>query len=401
MRGGTGTPALSVAILGGQPGPFDESCRESLDRFTPALEQVIHVESDARLGPVLSSLSAPFVAFLDHRVAVSPGWADLLIRGLEQSGAGAIGPLCNGATGSQHRPADYQDIPGFLAFAARVAADSTDRVEPAEALDGLCILGRRERLLAALDPDTRLDRLAAAIRAAGLHGVVGLGVYLHSFGDYHEHARPELLALIPAIALRVLDVGCGAGALGAALKRRGRVEVVGVEVDAGAAERARGVLDRVHPGNIESLELPYGPGTFDCIVLADLLEHLRDPWGLLRRLVPLVREGGRLIVSLPNVRHWSVLRGLLQGEWTYLPAGILDRGHLRFFTLASGRALIEGAGLRVLDVHPVAAGPVPDLTPLIDAGRALLLDPSTLAEEAKVVQYLFVAEPLSEPGRHG
>lgn len=391
MPCGTVTPTLFVAILGAEAGPSGESCRESLAGFTPELGQVIQVAADARLGTVLGASSAPFVAFLDDRVAVSPGWAGRLIRGLQAAEAGAIGPLSNGATGAQHRPADYQDIPGFLAFAGRIGAEQGDRVEAAEVLDPFCLLSSRA-CLTALDPATRVDELAAAIRSAGLPMVVALGAYLHSFADYHAHARPELLALIPAAVSRVLDVGCGEGALGAALKRRGRVEVVGVEMDAAAAERARGVLDRVHPGDVESLELPYGPGTFDCIVLADLLEHVRDPWGLLRRLAPLVREGGRLIASLPNVRHWSVLKGLLQGEWTYLPAGILDRGHLRFFTLKSGKKLFEDAGFRLVEVHPVSGGPVPDLAPLIDTGRALSLDVSTLADEAGPVQYLFVAE---------
>ncbi len=382
---------LSVVISGDERGPFAETCRESLVRFTPELEQVVHVAGDTQLGSVLSQTTAPFVAFLDHRVAVSPGWVGRLIRALEGSGAGAVGPLSNGATGPQYRPVDYQDIPGYLTFAERVAADHADQVQAVEALENFCVLSRRE-LLAALDPATRSDELVGAIRAAGYHTVVALDAYLHSFAGYHEHARLELMALIPKTASRVLDIGCGAGALGAELKRRGPVEVVGVEADACAAERARQVLDRVHQGDIEGLDLLYGPGSFDCIVLADILEHLRDPWSLLKHLVPLLRARGRLIASIPNVRHWSVLRGLLEGEWTYLPAGILDRGHLRFFTLTSGRALLEAAGLAVVEVHPVCSGLVPDLTPLIDASHALSLDPSTLAEEARVTQFLYVAE---------
>jgi SAM-dependent methyltransferase len=165
-----------------------------------------------------------------------------------------------------------------------------------------------------------------------------------------------------------------------------------VEADSVAAKAAGKVLDRVHLGDIEALDLPYAPGTFNCIVLADILEHLRDPWGVLKRLAPLLARHGRLIASLPNVRHWSVVRGLLEGDWTYVPAGILDRGHLRFFTLTSGRALLEAAGLAVVEIHSVGVGSVPDLLPLIHAGRALSLDCSTLAEEARVTQYLYVAE---------
>jgi SAM-dependent methyltransferase len=382
---------LSVAVCADVDGPFDGSWLESLTRFTPELEEWFAVSHDTPLASVLRQGCAPFVAFLDGRTAVSPGWAARLIRALEGSGAGAIGPLSNGAACPQHRPADYQDIPGFLAFAEQVAKEHAGQFQVVDALDPFCILSRRD-LLAALDPHTHTRDLAEAVRAAGRPLAVVLDTYLHSFADYHDHARPELQALIPPDARRILDVGCGAGILGAALKRRVGVEVVGVEADSAVAERARQVLDRVHLGDIESLGLPYGPGAFDCIVLADILEHLRDPWNLLRRLVPLLRAPGRLIASLPNVRHWSVLRGLLEGEWSYLPAGVLDRGHLRFFTRTSGRALLEAAGLRVVEIRPVSSGSVPDLSPLIEVSRALSLDPSTLAEEARVTQYLFVAE---------
>jgi 2-polyprenyl-3-methyl-5-hydroxy-6-metoxy-1,4-benzoquinol methylase len=382
---------LSVAVRGNDRGPFAESCLESLVRFTPELEERVAVPSDARLGDLLGRAHAPFVAILDARCAVSPGWAGRLIRALEGSGAAAVGPLSNGERGPQHRAADYQDIPGYLTFAEQIAKAHAGQVQSVETLGDACLVTMREHLTG-LDPRTELASLGAAIRAAGHRVVVALDTYVHSFAGYYEQSRPELQALIPHGARRVLDVGCGAGALGAALKRRGAVEVIGVEADPEAADAAALILDRVHRGDIESLNLPYPPGTFDCIVLADILEHLRDPWGLLRRIAPLLAPRGQLIASLPNVRHWSVLRGLLDGEWTYLPAGILDRGHLRFFTLKSGRALFEAAGLRIVEVHPVGGGSVPDLTPLVEAGRALSLDCSTLAEESRITQYLYIME---------
>ena len=382
---------LSVAIRGDGRGAFAESCRESLSRFTPELEEVVGVGSEAGLGSFLREARAPCVAFIDDRIAVSPGWAARLIRALEGSGAGAVGPLSNGALGIQYRAADYQDIPGYLTFAERIARNHAGQVQKVEVLEEFCILSRRE-VLVALDPGTGLGDLAGAIQAAGSPMAVALDTYVHSFADYYEHARPDLQLLIPSNARMILDVGCGAGALGAALKRRGAIEVVGVEADSVAAKAAGKVLDWVHLGDIEALDLPYAPGTFNCIVLADILEHLRDPWGVLKRLAPLLAPHGRLIASLPNVRHWSVVRGLLEGDWTYVPAGILDRGHLRFFTLTSGRALLEAAGLTVVEIHPVGIGSVPDLLPLIGAGRVLSLDCSTLAEEATVTQYLYVAE---------
>jgi len=384
--------SLSVALVGDLASPSAETCRESLIRFTPELHDIVPLGSGANLGFALRQAKTPFVVFLRDHVAVSPGWAGRLIRALEHLGAGAVGPLSNGAVGAQHRAAGYQDIPGYLRFAERIGREHAGQVQAIALLDDLCVLVRRE-LLASLDPDVRAGDLPAAVGAAGVPLVVALDTYVHSFAGYHEHARPELVRLIPPDARTVLDVGCGEGQLGAALKQRGPVRVVGVEIDAAAGERARAVLDEVHRGDVESLDLPYSPGAFDCIVLADILEHLRDPWGLLRRLVPLLApSGGRLIASLPNVRHWSVVRGLLEGEWTYLPAGLLDRAHLRFFTRRSGRALLEAAGLTVLAIHPATSGSVPDLGPLLEAGRSLSLDLATLPEEAGVAQYLYVAE---------
>lgn len=381
--------ALTVLLV--EDGPADERCREAVTRFTPELQDCRPVPAEAGLAQARPHLSTPFVAILGSRVAVSPGWAARLIRALEKSGAAAVGPLCNGARGPQGRAGAYQDIPGFLAFAERIAEEQAGRIQAVERLDPCCLLCRRD-LFDSLDPAVRLLDLPHAIQAAGAPLALALDVYVHTFADYFTQERPELARLIPADVRRVLDVGCGAGALGAALKRRGCVEVVGVERDPEAAEAARAVLDRVYQRDIEALDLPYAAGAFDCIVLADLLEHLRDPWGALRRLAPLLCVNGRLIVSLPNVRHWSVLRGLLEGEWTYLPAGVLDRGHLRFFTLKSGRALLEAAGFEILEVHPLRSGALPDLTPLIDAARLLAVDCSTLVEEVGATQYIYVAE---------
>lgn len=382
---------LSVVIMDERPTRWGEACRESFARFAPELEEILNVPRSADVGSIVSLVQAPFVAFLDSRTAASPGWAGRLIRALESSNAGAVGPLSNGASGLQRRVADYQDIEEYLAFAKRIAEAHDGQIQAVEALEEFCILTRRELLLS-YDPRTRVVGLTAMIRATGHPLVVALDTYLHSFADYYQRARPDVERLVPSSAKMVLDVGCGAGVLGARLKRRGAALVIGVEIDPDAAATAEKVLDRVHVGDIEVLDLPYGTSAFDCIIFADVIEHLRDPWGLLKRLVPLLKADGRVIVSLPNVRHWSVLRGLLQGEWTYLPAGILDRSHFRFFTLKSGRALLESAGLTVLDVHPVCLGLVPDLTPLLQAGRSLSLDCSTLADEARVAQYLYVAE---------
>jgi len=149
---------------------------------------------------------------------------------------------------------------------------------------------------------------------------------------YFEHVRPEVLALIAADARCVLDVGCGGGRLGEALKHRQSCEVWGLEADAVAARQAAQRLDHVLTLDLEQLDQELPENTFDAIVCADVLEHLRHPEQVLRRLRSALKPDGTLVLSLPNVQHHSVITGLLDGHFTYEPAGLLDEDHVRLFT---------------------------------------------------------------------
>ncbi|GFO54218.1 SAM-dependent methyltransferase [Geomonas sp. Red276] len=165
--------------------------------------------------------------------------------------------------------------------------------------------------------------------------------------DYYGLLRPEILEMIPAGCRSVLDVGCGSGALGAHLKQTGVQEVCGIEIFHDAATQARTVLDEVVEGNIEQVELPFRPGQFDCIICADVLEHLVDPWAMVGKLKALLAPGGCIVASLPNVGFHRIVRGLMKGQWRYGNAGILDRTHLRFFTLPGVEELFTGNGMSV------------------------------------------------------
>jgi methionine biosynthesis protein MetW len=169
-------------------------------------------------------------------------------------------------------------------------------------------------------------------------------------------AHRLLLDAVPDRA-RVLDVGCATGYLAAELGRRG-CRVVGVEADAAAAEQARAHCELVVVGDVEDAgcrdELA-ALAPFDAVLCGDVLEHLRDPWATLRSLGAL---GGRVVLSVPNVGHWTARRALLRGRFPYAEHGLFDRTHLRFFTRAGARELAEGAGLRIVDER-FASAPVP------------------------------------------
>lgn len=166
--------------------------------------------------------------------------------------------------------------------------------------------------------------------------------------------RPDLRRLIPARCTTVLDVGCAAGALGAALKaERPGVRVTGIEQDSELAAVARERLDAVVEGDLEALDA-LSPGlepVYDCIVCGDVLEHLRDPWQTLRRLREHVAPGGVVVASLPNAGHFATVANLVFARrWPYREVGIHDRTHLRFFALANVRALFGSAGLEIVEL---------------------------------------------------
>jgi methionine biosynthesis protein MetW len=170
----------------------------------------------------------------------------------------------------------------------------------------------------------------------------------------YENPRPEVQELVPRGARRILDLGCSSGALGAALKARQGAEVIGVELDPDYARDAESRLDRVIVADLETVDLgAHRLGTIDCVIAADVLEHLRDPWAALRGAATVLAPGGTAVVSLPNVRYWETLAALaLRGSWPLRDQGIFDRSHLRWFTLSDARALIDQAGLRVTTVAP-------------------------------------------------
>jgi SAM-dependent methyltransferase len=187
---------------------------------------------------------------------------------------------------------------------------------------------------------------------------------------YYDQARPEVAALVPPECRRVLEVGCAAGELGHLLRTRGH-HVTGVKLVPEVAERARGRLDRVVTADVEADGLPFAPGSFDAVVFADVLEHLVDPWRVLREAAAVLAGGGVVVASIPNLQNVDVLRRLVRGRWEYRARGITDFGHLRFFTLHTIRGLFAQAGLTLEHVgHRYRRSWWRELLCLLTAGRA-------------------------------
>ena len=181
------------------------------------------------------------------------------------------------------------------------------------------------------------------------------GTYAGKAPAYFAGARADFIAALPVQAdAAILEIGCGTGITGALALRQGRAgRYVGVELFEAAAVEARTRLSEVLVGDAERMTLPFAPASFDALILSEVLEHLIDPWGLLQRLAPLVKPGGHVLASSPNIAHWRVVAELMRGRFNLAEQGTFDRTHMRWFTPATFRAMFEQAGFAVDRVGPV------------------------------------------------
>jgi SAM-dependent methyltransferase len=209
-----------------------------------------------------------------------------------------------------------------------------------------------------MDTTLKGPRSGAAVQARG------------RAANYYDQERPEVAALVPPGCCRVLEVGCARGGLGRLLKARGH-HVTGIELVPQAAAEARRWLDAVVTADVEAAGFPFPPGSFDAVVFADVLEHLVDPWRVLREAAGVLAPGGAVVASIPNLQNGDVLWRLARGKWEYRERGITDFGHLRFFTLGTIRGLFAQAGLELEHVgHRYRRSAWRRLLCLLTAGKA-------------------------------
>ncbi len=202
-----------------------------------------------------------------------------------------------------------------------------------------------------------------------------------------------LLRAVPNSARRILEVGCARGEFGSRLKRLDvKRTVYGIERNPKAAGAARQALDSVFEIDVERDDPPLEPGTIDCIVYSDVLEHLGDPWSVLRRHRALLSADGMILCSIRNLQHHAVVAQLLRGDLRYDPGGP------GFFTFATAIKLLLDSGYEpdLIDTIDVAGADT-----LIEAARPLLA--SLRANPARSARYLnahrliLSGRPLRDP----
>lgn len=209
--------------------------------------------------------------------------------------------------------------------------------------------------------------------------------------DYYSNDRSDVQSLVKNNSKVILDVGCGAGVMADALKKKFDAEVWGIELVESEAQKAREKLDNVFSGAIEDNISKLPNQYFDSIIFADVLEHLIDPYTILKQLVLNLQDDGEIVASIPNIGYWGVIYSLLVGQFTYTDSGILDKTHLRFFTKTSIIEMFDNAGLTIIEMLPTKGNfpPIPDK--FLETCKEMGIDAEKLKVESSSFQYLIKA----------
>lgn len=213
---------------------------------------------------------------------------------------------------------------------------------------------------------------------------------------YYMHVRTGLVQMITAdkdACIRVLEVGCGFGSTLSHIKWvYPNASVYGIELEEQAATLGRYMADIV-TGNIETMELPYAAHMFDYIIFGDVLEHLHQPQKTITEMKKYLREGGKVIASIPNLLNASVIAPLLRGRFHYVDAGLLDKTHIHLFTRQEIANMFARAGYQITNWSAVEGYDVSQMEP----GDMMLIEklcqiPGVVSrEEFRYYQYYILA----------
>ncbi len=246
---------------------------------------------------------------------------------------------------------DYASRPGFDRFVARLAAGP--RQMPFDGRSPWLYLVDRQTLATCAADVTSWHDLPAAL---GERAAIAGHAFVHSYSDYYDNDRAEMLRLIPDGVHTLLDIGGGAGNFGLAFMRErgGQATLLEQNRVMAAAARQKGLT--VLEGDSRDITLTE---RYDCVSFLDVLEHIPDPLAALLKARQALKPGGYVLLSVPNVGHWSVVWDLLEGRFDYIPVGILCTTHVRFFSRSGLQTLLDDAGLSV-ERWENSASPLPE-----------------------------------------
>ncbi len=181
-------------------------------------------------------------------------------------------------------------------------------------------------------------------------------LYQNKATGYFSNTRNDIISVLPSGKIdRLLEVGAGSGDTLVEIKKRGLAShVTGFELmRLPGTNQENSLIDTFIYGDLDRIESEFPTALFDVIICGDVLEHLVDPWGILRKLTSLLQPGGTVIISCPNVRHYQMFWAIfIRGSFLYTDYGLLDKTHLRFFCRKDLLSMVEGAGLEAKEVIP-------------------------------------------------
>jgi len=271
----------------------------------------------------------------------------------KRRGFSVIAPVSNESEILHQRHAPpflYQTLSIFRWAAEETYREFGDAVMEVDGIDNFCFAFKR-KLIDVLPEGRKVIDLPRIVKQKGLKCGIARGIYAHRYGNSYESSRDDLIEHVPLNAHKILDVGSARGLFGALLKKRQRCEVTGVDRESEMIAAARDRLDNVICGDIEEILDKGMLGQYDCIVCGDVLEHLNNPWKVVKGLKNHLTKGGLFIASTPNIMNWAIIFDQLKGRWDYVPFTILSGTHIRFFTKETCRELLEGAGYKIRGIH--------------------------------------------------
>jgi 2-polyprenyl-3-methyl-5-hydroxy-6-metoxy-1,4-benzoquinol methylase len=191
-----------------------------------------------------------------------------------------------------------------------------------------------------------------------LHAIPILTYEMNYYADkseiYFTGTRNDLISFLPSASnLHVLELGAGGGDTLVALKRAGKASrVVGIELfKLQNSLQEDPLIDQFILGNIEEIDLQLEPNSFDAVLMGDVLEHLLDPWSTIKKISALIKPGGYMIASIPNVRSREALKKIfLRGDFAYTTHGLFDKTHYRWFCKKNMVELMTPAGFSLTSV---------------------------------------------------
>jgi|TARA_Y100000310_G_scaffold240959_1_gene244868 2-polyprenyl-3-methyl-5-hydroxy-6-metoxy-1,4-benzoquinol methylase len=197
-----------------------------------------------------------------------------------------------------------------------------------------------------------------------------MGVYTFKPDRYSSHTK--IINYIKSLAdrkLKILDVGCSKGFIGKSLKSN-KIEFCGIDYSRKDAKEAKKYYKEIKIMDLDSEKPKYPKNSFDIIIMADIIEHLKDSLGIVRYFMQFLKKGGIMILSTANVANIYVRMKLLFGKFDYEERGIMDKTHLRFFTLKTFRQLAKQSNLKIIkeDFTPI---PLPMVSKVFEEGRIL------------------------------